>query len=109
MTAPSGARVTAEEALKWQEVTAASLRDAGVPLEEAPAGAFDLATLQTEIKYGGYLRRQDAELRRALHAEGQRIPEGFVYRGLPGLSAELVQRSRRYARPPLARPDASRG
>ena len=31
-------------------------------------------------------------MRRALHAEFQRIPDDFVYRGLPGLSAELVQR-----------------
>ena len=92
VTAPSGAKVTAEDALKWQEVTAASLVQAGIPLEHAAAGGFDLATLQTEIKYGGYLRRQDAEMRRALHAEFQRIPDDFVYRGLPGLSAELVQR-----------------
>lgn len=92
VTAPSGARVTGEEALKWQEVTAASLIQSGVPLERAAAGGFDLATLQTEIKYGGYLRRQDAEMRRALHAEFQRIPNDFVYRGISGLSAELVQR-----------------
>lgn len=90
--APSGAKVTAEEALKWQEVTAASLVRAGVPLEYASAGGFDLATLETEIKYGGYLRRQDAEMRRALHAEFQKIPDDFVYRGLSGLSTELVQR-----------------
>jgi tRNA uridine 5-carboxymethylaminomethyl modification enzyme len=92
VTAPSGAKVTAEDALKWQEVTATRLVEAGIPLEHASAGGFDLATLQTEIKYGGYLRRQDAEMRRALHAEFQRIPDDFVYRGLPGLSAELVQR-----------------
>lgn len=92
VTAPSGARVSGEDALKWQEVTAASLVQSGIPLEHASAGGFDLATLQTEIKYGGYLRRQDAEMRRALHAEFQRIPDDFVYRGLSGLSAELVQR-----------------
>jgi tRNA uridine 5-carboxymethylaminomethyl modification enzyme len=92
VTAPSGARVSGEDALKWQEVTAASLVQSGIPLEHAAAGGFDLATLQTEIKYGGYLRRQDAEMRRALHAEFQRIPDDFVYRGLSGLSTELVQR-----------------
>lgn len=92
VTAPSGARVSGEDALKWQEVTAASLAQSGIPLEHASAGGFDLATLQTEIKYGGYLRRQDAEMRRALHAEFQRIPDDFKYRGLSGLSAELVQR-----------------
>jgi tRNA uridine 5-carboxymethylaminomethyl modification enzyme len=90
--APSGARVTAEDALKWQEVTAESLRESGIPLQQASAGGFDLATLQTEIKYGGYLRRQDAEMRRALHAEFQRIPDDFAYRGISGLSTELVQR-----------------
>lgn len=92
VVAPSGAKVTAEAALKWPEVTAKSLCAAGVPLEHGPAGGFDLATLQTEVKYGGYLRRQDAEVRRALQAEFQRIPEDFTYRGLPGLSAEVVQR-----------------
>jgi tRNA uridine 5-carboxymethylaminomethyl modification enzyme len=92
VTAPSGARVSAEDALKWQEVTAGTLLEGGIALEHAAAGGFDLATLQTEIKYGGYLRRQDAEMRRALHAEFQRIPDDFVYRGLSGLSAELVQR-----------------
>lgn len=90
--APSGARVAAEDALKWQKVSARSLADAGVPLEEASAGGFDFATLQTEIKYGGYLRRQDAEIKRAQQAERQRIPDDFAYRGLPGLSTELVQR-----------------
>jgi len=92
VTAPSGARVSAEDALKWQEVTAGGLAAAGIPLEPGFAGGFDFATLQTEVKYGGYLRRQEAEMRRALHAEFQRIPEDFVYRGLPGLSTELVQR-----------------
>ena len=38
---------------------------------------------QTEIKYGGYLRRQDAEMRRALHAEFQRIPDELRLSGPP--------------------------
>lgn len=90
--APSGASVSAEDALKWPEVTAESLRSRGIPLVASGAGDYDFATLQTEIKFGGYLRRQEAEMRRAEHAEHQRIPDDFVYRGLPGLSAELVQR-----------------
>ncbi len=92
VTAPSGATVTGDEALKWQQVTAAGLRAAGVPLQVVGAGGFDLATLETEIKYGGYLRRQDAEIRRAREAENRRIPVDFAYRGLPGLSRELTQR-----------------
>lgn len=92
VAAPTGATVSAETALRWPDVSARSLQEGGVALEEDGAAGHDLATVETEIKYAGYLRRQDAEIRRARQAEHQRIPEGFVYVGLPGLSAELVQR-----------------
>lgn len=92
VAAPTGATVSAETALRWPDVTALSLLESGVSLEEDGAAGHDLATVETEIKYAGYLRRQDAEIRRARQAEHQRIPEHFVYAGLPGLSAELAQR-----------------
>lgn len=90
--APSGAVVSGEAALKWPEVTLDALRSCGLALETPAAGGFDVGTLQTEIKYEGYLRRQETEIKRALQAEHRRIPEDFVYKGLPGLSAELAQR-----------------
>lgn len=92
VSAPSGATVTAEAALRWQTVSARSLIADGVALEDGGAAGHDLATLQTEVKYAGYLRRQDAEIRRARQAEHQRIPNEFSFVGLPGLSAELTQR-----------------
>lgn len=90
--APSGAVVSADSALRWPDVTVDTLRMAGVALDVPSPGGFDGGTLQTEIKYEGYLRRQDTEIKRALQAEHRRIPEGFAYQGLPGLSAELAQR-----------------
>lgn len=92
VSAPSGATVTAEAALRWQNVSAGSLIADGVALEGGGAAGHDLATLQTEVKYAGYLRRQDAEIRRARQAEHQRIPKEFSFVGLPGLSAELTHR-----------------
>jgi tRNA uridine 5-carboxymethylaminomethyl modification enzyme len=89
---PSGARLPAEEALRRPGIAAASLVESGVPLLGGGPAGHDLATLETEVKYGGYLRRQEAEMRRTDHAAALRIPDGFVYRGLPGLSAEVVQR-----------------
>jgi tRNA uridine 5-carboxymethylaminomethyl modification enzyme len=89
---PSGARVPAEVALRRPELNAAALAAQGVPLRAEGPGNIDLATLETEVKYGGYLRRQEAEMRRAEHAASQRIPDDFVYRGIPGLSNEVVQR-----------------
>src|SRR5690606_37508958 len=53
---------------------------------------LDRATLVAELRYGGYLERQDARLARTRRDEGRRIPEGFSYVGVPGLSREVVER-----------------
>jgi tRNA uridine 5-carboxymethylaminomethyl modification enzyme len=51
-----------------------------------------LAQLMIEGKYDVYVARQQIEIARSKREEAQFIPEGFAYRGLPGLSAELQQR-----------------
>ena len=89
---PSTNRVLAIDALKTQSVTLDSLRRAGIPLTPSVRPDVDFTTLETEVKYAGYLRRQDASVRRLAHAEHQRIPEDFCYSGLPGFSTEVVQR-----------------
>ena len=89
---PSSNRVSAIDALKTQSVTLASLQEAGISLALANRPDLDCTTLETEVKYAGYLRRQDASVRRLANAEHQRIPEEFCYRGLPGFSTEVVQR-----------------
>ena len=89
---PSKKRLAAIEALKTQTVTLDSLREAGVMLTPSARPDIDFTTIETEVKYAGYLRRQDAAIHRLSHAENQRIPHEFSYRGLPGLSAEVVQR-----------------
>lgn len=42
-----------------------------------------------ESLYDSYLRRQDAEASSLKRDEGLRVPQGFVFRGIPGLSNEL--------------------
>ena len=44
------------------------------------------------IKYSGYVDRQRREADRVRRAGSRRIPKGFVYRGLAGLSNELVEK-----------------
>ena len=56
------------------------------------AGELDAASLETEVKYEGYVARQRVEVARAQRDEGRRIPDGFRYAGVPGLSNEIVQR-----------------
>jgi tRNA uridine 5-carboxymethylaminomethyl modification enzyme len=90
---PNGERVTARHALRHPEVTPHALAASGVPLDAGgDLPGEELRTLDTEVRFEGYLRRERAEMVRTRRAEGQKIPEDFLYRGVPGLSAELVQR-----------------
>src|SRR4030095_6624878 len=54
--------------------------------------AVDLASVETAIKYAGYLRRQEGEIDRARKDERRRIPADFPFDRVPGLSREVVQR-----------------
>jgi tRNA uridine 5-carboxymethylaminomethyl modification enzyme len=53
---------------------------------------MEIASIETSIKYAGYLRRQESEIERARKDERRRIPPGFPFERVPGLSAEVVQR-----------------
>jgi len=65
----------------------------GVPIEVCDLrGETDCATLEAEFKYGGYLRQQDRQWSRARAQEAREIPRDFDYRGIPGLSREMVER-----------------
>ena len=52
----------------------------------------DLWSVETHFKYAGYLERQQAAIERARRMEDRRIPAGFCYEGLPGLSREMAER-----------------
>ena len=52
----------------------------------------DVASIETTVKYAGYLRRQEAEIERARKDERRRIPPGFPFDRVPGLSREIIQR-----------------
>ena len=92
-TLASGERVSAAHALRHPEASGLALAAAGVPLDLGadPVGE-ELRTLETEVRYEGYLRREAAEIARTRRAEGQRIPDRFGFKGLPGLSREVTQR-----------------
>jgi tRNA uridine 5-carboxymethylaminomethyl modification enzyme len=52
----------------------------------------DLVSIETAIKYEGYLRQQDREVEKLRKAEARRIPENLEYTGIPGLSREIVEK-----------------
>ena len=90
----SGDRVPAARLLRQPEVRLAALvGGAKVRLDLAPESiALDLASVETAVKYAGYLRRQEHEIERARRDERRRIPADFPFDRVPGLSREVVQR-----------------
>jgi tRNA uridine 5-carboxymethylaminomethyl modification enzyme len=60
---------------------------------ELPAHVHnELKSVETEIKYAGYLAQQQKAIERLKKAEQRTIPEWFDYRGVPGLSREMQQK-----------------
>jgi tRNA uridine 5-carboxymethylaminomethyl modification enzyme len=90
----TGDSVRASQLLKQPEIRLEALVASGrVSLEiDAEYGATDFASAETTVKYAGYLRRQHAEIERARKDERRRIPVGFPFADVPGLSKEVVQR-----------------
>ncbi len=86
--------VAATQVLRRPEVTLAALADAGVVDLEfgVDAAGAERSSVETAVKYEGYLRRQEATIARSAGNEGRRIPAGFPYAEVPGLSTEVVSR-----------------
>ena len=66
-----------------------------------------LTTVETELKYAGYMRQQDREVERLRGSERRRIPAEFSYDTVPGLSHEIRQKLGEFGRKPSVRPAGS--
>jgi tRNA uridine 5-carboxymethylaminomethyl modification enzyme len=63
-------------------------------------GAFEVSGLQreeilsveTSLKYQGYLKQQDREIEKLRRAESRLLPEDLDYAGMSGLSREIVEK-----------------
>ncbi|MCP4446657.1 MAG: tRNA uridine-5-carboxymethylaminomethyl(34) synthesis enzyme MnmG [Myxococcales bacterium] len=87
-------RASFEELLKRPEVRSSHLR----AIAEAGGISFpelspDVAErLETEIKYAGYLRRQEVEAQRLARFEDLLLPEDLDYQAIRGLSNEDIEK-----------------
>ena len=88
------AKLPASQALRRPEITLTALASAGdVVMDTAPVDeSLDVSSVETAVKYEGYLLRQQQAVARAARAEKRRIPEAFPFEKVPGLSREMVQR-----------------
>jgi tRNA uridine 5-carboxymethylaminomethyl modification enzyme len=90
----AGDRVSAFQVLKQPEVRLKGLIEAGdVSLDiDQATSELDMASLETSVKYEGYLRQAMAHAERSKKNERRRIPSAFPFARVPGLSAEAVDR-----------------
>ena len=51
-----------------------------------------LTTVETEIKYSGYISQQERQMRHLKDAERRTIPADFGFQGIPGLSREIQEK-----------------
>ncbi len=90
----SGTRMPAARALKHPDVRLEGLIARGeLQLDIAPGQeVLDIASVETEFKYEGYLKREVATVERQRRQETRPIPDAFQFQGVPGLSREMVER-----------------
>jgi len=51
-----------------------------------------LEQVEIQVKYAGYISKQTIEIQKCAKQENTQLPADFVYQGIPGLSAELVDK-----------------
>ena len=55
-----------------------------------------IAQVEYEIKYEGFIHRQQKDVEKFRHIEYIKIPEGFDFNGIPGLSKEITEKLNRF-------------
>ncbi len=83
-TAPLTTGATAYALLCRPEVRVDLLRD----VMALPYGDDVLRSAEIDVKYAGYIEKQRREYEREQKYENRRIPDGFVYDGIPGMRIE---------------------
>jgi tRNA uridine 5-carboxymethylaminomethyl modification enzyme len=83
---------------QWLKRPEASIGEIAPWIEEVlgePAVRGVVTTVETEIKYGGYIQQQERQMERMKSAERRPIPLEFRFEGIPGLSREVQDKLER--------------
>ena len=88
--APVKENISLYQLLKRPEVRYENIRALSPPGNGLSRDAMNQVEIQ--VKYQGYIRRQAEQAEKFKKIEKKAIPEGFVYRGINGLSREIVEK-----------------
>ena len=91
---PGHENLFAAQALKRPKTKLVDLYQKGYISIETTESTFDLdlASVETTVKYAGYLKQELSRVDRVRRQERRRIPTGFPFMKVPGLSREVVER-----------------
>ena len=79
------------ELLRRPEMHIADLIASGL-IETESLRREDIVSLETNIKYEGYLKQQQREVEKLRKAESRRLPQDLDFEKMPGLSREIVEK-----------------
>ena len=99
-------RPTLAQLLKRPEVVIEDMADLVRRELGEPVTLVELKCAEIDVKYEGYLSQQQRQIERMKKAEARRIPEGFDYASIPGISREVGEKLSRVR--PLTLGQASR-
>jgi len=90
ITLESGARLTLREWLKKPEVSLPSVLE--YKKFPDPLTDEEMRYAEAEVKYEGYLRRQEREIERIRRIDRLKVPESIDFKRVPGLTKEAVEK-----------------
>ena len=84
-------RPTLHRLLKRPEIRLKDLAEAGL-VSTGDLRPEDLASIETAIKYEGYLQQQERQIERLKKADARVLPDDLNFTRMPGLSGEIVEK-----------------
>jgi tRNA uridine 5-carboxymethylaminomethyl modification enzyme len=89
-------RQSLQTLLKRPEVRLRELYEAGMVrspvVESFDVRPEELSSIETAIKYEGYLKQQERQIERLQNAESRILPDDLDYAQMPGLSGEMIEK-----------------
>jgi tRNA uridine 5-carboxymethylaminomethyl modification enzyme len=79
-----------EKKVEWLRRPESRIAQLGPLIDDPIRGVLD--TVETEIKYAGYISQQQRQVERLKSAEQRKIPMDFSYTDIPGLSNEVREK-----------------
>ncbi len=86
--------LTFEQLLRRPDFTYLELARFDAASRDIPAKIAEQVEIQ--VKYHGYIERQLEQVERSRKLEGTRIPDGFDYAAIPGMTAEVREKLMRF-------------